>query len=135
LAGVFDERAGAVDDVAFFDFSVVFLEEAGVGAQEGLLSVAHHLVGVLLVAVNHCQHVVEVDGFCFVGTAELLEAGGHGEVGQEEEEVDYCPGGLFEDVGRVGPDWAGRGVDQYGLVGQRFQDLVVPFLEVVDVLR
>ena len=135
LAGVLDEQAHAVDDVALLDLGVLLvLEEVGVGPGEGLLLAGrgNDLHGVLLVGVG--DHVVDVDGLSLVGAADLLQAGGHQQPGQEEQQVHHGPRGLLEDVGEIGPDWAGGGVDEEGVPGQRLHHLLIPLLEVVDVL-
>jgi len=42
-----------MNNVTFFNFSEVLIEETGVGSQESLLLVAYHVMSILLVSLSH----------------------------------------------------------------------------------
>lgn len=69
-----------------------------------------HFLGILPFGIS--GKIVDIDGFALEGLAEVLVAGGDGEMGHEEEQIDDCPGSSFEDEGQIGPHWARSRVDE-----------------------
>ena len=89
-----------MDNTASLGFREILFHEAGLGSAETFDQRWNNFIKL-------SRDVVDINRLAFVSFSLQLCSCCHCEIGHKKIEVDYCPGCLLEDVGKIGPDWTG----------------------------
>ena len=100
LTGVFKEGIGTLDNTTPLTFREILFHEAGLGSAETFDQRWNNFIKL-------SRDVVDINRPTFVCFSLQLCACSHSEIWHQKIEIDNCPSGLFEDIGKIGPDRTG----------------------------